>query len=65
MEVNDHLHAPAALATGASPLYPLDRMLSRPRNQSERCEEQNKLLSYKELNAISLVFIPQPNRYFD
>jgi hypothetical protein len=59
MKVNDQLHAPAALTTGASPLYPLDRMLIGTRNQAESCGEENKLLSYRESNTISVVSSPQ------
>jgi hypothetical protein len=34
MEVSGQLHAPAALAQGTSPWYPLDRRLGGPQSRS-------------------------------
>jgi hypothetical protein len=40
MEVSGQLHAPAALAQGKSPWYPLDRRLDGPQSRSGRGGEE-------------------------
>jgi hypothetical protein len=40
MEVSGQLHAPAALLTGKSPRYPLDKKLGGPQSRSERGDEE-------------------------
>jgi hypothetical protein len=40
MEVSGQFHAPAALAPGKEPQYPLDRRLGGSQNRSERVGEE-------------------------